>query len=212
MKTDNKYKINLDQWKRKPHYEFFKTFQQPFFGVTANVNVTEVFHYCKSYKVSFFLYYLHKSLCAVNRVEAFKLRMENDEVTSYSSISGSVTVRRLDETFGFAYFPFSKDFGEFSHDTKAAIDEEKVAKRLELRSEAGIIHFSVLTGIVFTSVQHAQSLCAQDSVPKIVFGKVYQEGSRVMMPISIHVHHALCDGGDVTSFLEIYQEKMKISG
>ena len=36
-------KIDLDSWPRKAHYEFFKSFTEPFFGVTVVVDCTQTY-------------------------------------------------------------------------------------------------------------------------------------------------------------------------
>lgn len=212
MEIINKNKIDINCWKRKDHYNFFKSFEQPFFGITAAINCTEAYAYCKAYKTSFFLYYLHKSLLAVNQVREFRYRIEHNEVIEYAHISGSITVLRSDETFGFAYFNYEPDFKTFANNAKAAIDLEKSGSGLRLKADCNdLIHYSVLTGINFSSMQHAQMFSAGDTVPKIVFGRMRMENGQVLLPLSVHVNHALCDGFHVSKFLDIFQREMQIT-
>jgi len=212
MEIPNKYKVDISCWKRKEHYNFFKRFEQPFFGITATINCTEAYTYCKAYNVSFFLYYLHKSLLAVNQVKEFRYRIEQDEVIEYSHICGSITVLRNDETFGFAYFDHEQNFKTFASNTNAMISAEKIASRLTLKSNLNsLIHYSVLPGINFSSMQHAQMLSSGDSVPKIVFGRLSFEDERVLLPVSVHVNHALCDGLHLSKFFNIYQDLMQVT-
>jgi len=35
--------IDLNSWKRREHYSFFKDYQEPFFGITANVDCTKAY-------------------------------------------------------------------------------------------------------------------------------------------------------------------------
>ncbi|MCU6167761.1 hypothetical protein KWH76_23435, partial [Enterobacter roggenkampii] len=39
--------IDIEKWNRKEHFNFFKTFDDPFFGMTANVDFTPVYNYSK---------------------------------------------------------------------------------------------------------------------------------------------------------------------
>jgi len=211
MLTDDKYKINLSTWKRKDHYAFFGQFEQPFWGITTEINCTSAYNYCKMAGVNFFLYYLHKSLYAANSVQQFRQRIERDGPVEYSSISGSVTVSRTDQTFGFAYFDYHSEFKEFAAEAGEALRQEKMNSGLRPAPALdSIIHYSVLTGIRFTSVQHAQRLGVVDSVPKIVFGKLSEVNGRVLLPISVHVHHGLVDGLHVDQFIQLFQEKMEV--
>lgn len=64
----------------------------------------------------------------------------------------------------------------------------------------------------FTSVSHARHFKFEDSCPKISFGKMTGEGEDRIMPVSIHVHHALMDGYEVGLFVEEFQQLMSIDG
>jgi len=48
----------------------------------------------------------------------------------------------------------------------------------------------------------------KDSVPKISFGKVIPIDNQMLMPVSIHVHHALVDGSDIGKFYERFQNHL----
>ncbi|MEJ5052698.1 CatA-like O-acetyltransferase [Sphingobacterium sp. MYb382] len=212
MENSNKYKIDISNWKRRDHYNFFKGFQQPFFGITNMINCTEAYAYCKAHGVNFFLYYLHKSLIAVNQIKEFRYRMEGEEVFEYAIISGSVTVMRRNETFGFAYFNYQPNFESFSTTARLAIDHEKTNNGLQLRADlTSLIHYSVLPRVNFTSMQHAQHIASTDSIPKIVFGKLSFEGTQVLLPVAVHVHHALCDGIHVSNFFDAFNRQMQIT-
>jgi chloramphenicol O-acetyltransferase type A len=42
----------------------------------------------------------------------------------------------------------------------------------------------------------------------MVFGKIFDDGPRRMMPFSVEVHHALVDGVHVGKFFNLFQEKL----
>ncbi|MDN3550834.1 CatA-like O-acetyltransferase [Mucilaginibacter aquaedulcis] len=209
MENIGKYKVDVAAWKRAAHYKFFKDFEQPFFGICTTIDVTGAYHYCKTRGCSFFLYYLHQSLLAANRVPEFRLRIEDNEVYEYEKIAASVTVLRADETFGFAYLEHHENFDDFTLRARAVIDQEKTETGLQIRpGYNSLIHYSVLRDIRFSSMQHAQALGYPDSVPKIVFGKIHFNDNKVWLPVSVHAHHALCDGLHMGSFVNYFEEQM----
>jgi len=94
----------------------------------------------------------------------------------------------------------------------ACIRSEKVARGLNLKPNTNnLIHYSILPGIAFSSMQHAQMLNGNDSVPKIVFGQLIFNAGQVLLPVSVHVHHALCDGLHVSKFFEEYERLLKVT-
>lgn len=211
MKKQNSYLIlNKTSWKRKEHFEFFHGFEAPFWGLSTQINCTKSYHYCKTYGISFFYYYLYHSLKAINQLSAFRLRIEGNEILEYGEVDGSITVLRPDETFGFAYFNYTKTFREFEDSAKIKINEEKNKKGLKTDSnKKDVIHYSVMPYLAFSQMQHAQHTIGDDSIPKITFGRYQAQGSQLFLPLSIHVHHGLCDGIDVGKFISLFQHYLE---
>ena len=108
-----KHKLDLDNWPRKQHFEFFKQFEEPYFGVTVNVDVTLAYEHAKAAGVSLFIYYLYQSLGAANMIEPFKYRIEDNAVMVYDTVNAAPTINRPNGTFGFAYIDYDPSFGKF---------------------------------------------------------------------------------------------------
>ncbi len=201
--------LDIDTWARKEHFHFFKQFEEPYFGVTVNLDCTIAYATCKDQGISFFLYYLHKSLQAANEVEPFRYRIKEGKVYVYDQINGSATIHRPDGTFGFSYMTYHEDFSIFARVASEAIARTQQSNKL-VPSISGdnVIHFSALPWIDFTAVSHARSYSSQDSCPKITVGKMKEDAGRKSMALSIHVNHALMDGYHVGQYVELFQELM----
>ena len=200
-------KIDINTWIRKDHFNFFNTFEEPFFGVTVDVDCTLTYREAKEKGISFFLLYLHKSLVSANRVEPFSYRIIDGEVWKYDNINASATINRPNGTFGFGYIDFFEDFDDFKAEALQEIEKVQNSSGL-IPSSSGenVIHYSALPWLNFKSMSHARSFSYKDSCPKISFGKVRDENNQKMMTISIHVNHALIDGFHVAQFVDVYQE------
>lgn len=204
-----KQKLDLENWKRKEHFFFFKQMQEPFFGVTVPIDCTKAYAKSKELGVSFFTYYLHKTLVAINSIECFRYRIIEDEVYIFDRIDVSATILREDKTFGFSLMEYDEDLNEFTEITKKEIARIQNTTGLITRDfEINLIHFSALPWVNFTSYSHARSFIYPDSCPKISFGKMMDENGTKTMNMAVHVHHALIDGHDVGVFIERFQELM----
>ena len=202
-----KQKLNLETWNRKEHFLFFKQMEEPFFGVTITVDCTKAYDKAKEMGVSFFTYYLHKTLTAVNHCEPFRYRIIDNEVYIFDRIDVSSTILREDKTFGFSQIEYSKDLNQFAENTKKEIARIQSTTGLFTREYSeNLIHFSALPWINFTSFSHARSFTWPDSCPKISFGKMMDENGNKSMAMSIHVHHGLMDGYHVGEFLTFFQD------
>ena len=198
--------IDIDQWSRKDHFRFFSSFEEPFFGIAVRVDCTNAKMICKDKDSSFFLYYLHAALRAANALENFRYRIKDGQVVLYEKIHASPTIMRPDGTFGFSYMDFFEDFDEFQCHGKKEVERVQQNSGLEYAlSGENVIHFSALPWLDFSSVSHARSYSYPDSCPKISFGKVVEEGSRLTMAVSIHAHHGLVDGFHIGQWVELFQ-------
>lgn len=201
--------LDLNQWPRREHFNFFRQFEEPFFGVTVQIDCSRAYVRAKEANISFFLYYLHKSLVAANRTEPFRYRILNDRIIVYDTVNASPTINRPDGTFGFAYMDYHEQLDHFCREAKIVIDTVQQSNGLiPALSEENIIHYSSIPWINFTSLSHARSFSHKDSTPKISFGKMTEENGTRTMPVSIHVHHGLMDGYHVGMFIELFQQLM----
>jgi chloramphenicol O-acetyltransferase type A len=201
-------KLNIETWNRKEHFLFFKQMEEPFYGLTTTVDCTQAYDKAKTLGVSFFTYYLHKTLIAINSVENLRYRIIGEEVFIYDRIDVSATIMREDTTFGFSFIEFAPDLTVFAQNTAKEIERIQNTTGLFTRefNDPNLIHFSTLPWVNFTSVSHARGFNYPDSCPKISFGKMMEENGIKTMAISIHVHHALVDGFHVGQFIDSLQE------
>lgn len=114
-----KQKLDLETWNRKQHFDFFKTFDEPYYGVTATIDCTIAYAKAKELGISFYIYYLHKTLTVVNAIENLKYRIEDGEVFIYDRIDASATIFSNDLTFGFSHINYDPDLDVFSEIAKA---------------------------------------------------------------------------------------------
>ncbi len=203
--------LDIENWPRKEHFHFFKQFEEPFFGLTVEIDCTKAYATAKELESSFFVYYLHKTLVAVNTIECFRYRIHNDAIYVYDRIDVSATILREDQTFGFSLIEYSPNFEVF---TKNAFQEmERIQNTSGLLTREfpndNLIHFSAVPWVNFTSLSHARSYTFPDSCPKISFGKmmIANDGKRTMS-MSIHAHHGLMDGFHVSQFVDCFQKLM----
>ena len=204
--------LDIDSWNRRSHFQFFKDFEQPFFGLCTEVDVSVVYEQTRQKPASyFFLTCLYLAIQASNEIEAFRYRLRDDAVLVHDVIHGSSTVLRDDETFGFAYFDFSPDFQRFAEEGSRALAEARTATgELDPQPDKDdLIHYSVIPWVRFTGLLHARRIPAEESVPKIVFGQHHLHDGARNMPISIEAHHALMDGLEVGHFLDRFQELLQ---
>jgi chloramphenicol O-acetyltransferase type A len=212
LMSDHRVRIlNLDEWARKPHFEFYQTFEEPYFGVCVEVECTELYLKAKESGISFFLCYLHKFMLALNELTPFRYRIDPDgNILEYEQVDASATIDKPNGTFGFSLIRFDRNYEIFEQYARAEIDRVRNSDGLlPERASNAVVHLSAMPWIRFTAVSHARKFNANDSVPKISFGKMTEHEGRRTMPLSIHVHHGLVDGRDVAALIDSFQDLLK---
>ncbi len=200
--------VDLSTWKRQQHYELFRNFAQPFFSVTAEVDVSALWERCHGPATpSFFLGSVFCALRAVNSIETFRLRIRGNDVYLHDRVGMTPTVMREDRTFAFTRMDLAASFPDFERMALAAVHEARNTERLRVPpDEDDLVYHSTLPWIRFTAFSNALPL--NDCIPRMVFGKASRENGAWRMPVAVEVHHALVDGADVGAFYETFQAEL----
>ena len=118
---------------------------------------------------------------------------------------GGTTVLLPNESFAYAYFDYQRDFEKFVDDMKA-VDE--------LRASSGALKPTMRDDVIYHTTLPWISFMVYMPAPRVViysqtcFGKFAPENERLMMPISVEVHHALMDGLHVGRFFSQLEEAL----
>ncbi len=203
--------MNRREWKREETSAFFSDYEDPFFQITAPIEVGRLREFCSANDRSFFFHYLHAALSTAQEIPEFRYRFSPDkeEVRVYDTLGIGSTVLKDDKTFGFCYFDFEEDVLSFTKKGQQKIEEFKEAKHFEARAERlNLLHCSVIPWISFTGFKHARKKIDSDCVPKLVFGKCYEQGSKYLMPLSVEVNHCMMDGFHVGLYFEKLQKQL----
>ncbi|QKJ31809.1 chloramphenicol acetyltransferase [Mucilaginibacter mali] len=202
-----KQKLDVDSWNRKEHFRFFNSFDQPYFGVTVDVDCTRAYQNAKDLDVSFYSYYLHKILAAVNAVESFKYGIDGEDVYISGRVDASTTILRDDKTFGLSYIRYEEDIHDFHQVVIAEIERVKNTTGIFTTGPlTDVIHFSALPWVSFNNISQAHNNKSGDSCPKITVGKLTEANGIKSMPVHIHVHHGLVDGYHVGLYIDKLQQ------
>lgn len=198
--------FELANWNRKNVFEFFSSFEDPFFGITSNLDITQLHRFCKEKGHSFNLAILYYATRTANEIENFKLRLLNGKLVQFERIDCGTTVFHADETFSFCFIEYQENFNEFELMGKTLIKKQLESQNLEPKSDyLNLIHYSTIPWTSFTGIKHAKKMGISDTIPKITFGKYFLQADKLIMPISIEVNHSLMDGFHVGTFLNKIQ-------
>ncbi|MDH6253794.1 chloramphenicol O-acetyltransferase type A [Chryseobacterium sp. H1D6B] len=203
--------IDIEKWNRKEHFEFFSKMASPYFGFTTEVDCTKAYEKAKTNGYSFFAYYLHKSMGAVNSVDELKMRIIDDQVVLYDVIHAGTTIARADGTFGFSFIHFSEQFEIFNAALQKEIEAVQNSSGLRLSTDTvtkALIRHSTIPWNTFSALLHPTNFDSKESIPKITFGRFSIREGKKYLPVSVEAHHGLADGLHIAKYLEEFQRQL----
>ena len=201
--------LDVDNWPRKAAHEFFKDYYDPFFNFSANIDITTLYRFCKQNNLSISLSILYYALVAVNEIREFRIRLQHGKLVEFDVIHATQTILNADETFSFAYFEMQPDVFEFNAAGKIALEKYKELKTFDVESKrVDLIYCSVIPWVSFTSFKHASRLDRTQTIPRIVFGKIFDDGPVKKMPLSVEANHTIMDGFHVGKLFNLFQVKI----
>ncbi len=199
--------IDMENWKRKDHYNFFKELDYPHFNICGNLDITNFYKHVKENELPFFISILYAATKTANNIKEFRYRIREDKVVEYEVVSPNFTVMTEGDVFSFCPTNFIDDFTKFKDNALKEI--EKVKSKAVVEDEPGrddLLYVTSIPWISFTSITHPVHMKVVDSVPRLAWGKYFEEAGRIKLPFSVQAHHALVDGIHVGQFFNDLQE------
>lgn len=194
--------VDLSTWYRQGSYHHFRDYENPFYNMTLRVDIAPLRAQLQGTEVGIGLAMYYLLLRLAHEHEPLRMRLHQGRVRVLPSVDGGTTVLRHDDSFTTARLPYDPDFAVFTSQAKAAIAQARLpGSPFAMETDDAILHFTTVPWVHFTSFSHAYRGGGTDSVPKFALGRADHDGSRLWLPLSIDVHHALVDGVHVGRFI-----------
>lgn len=198
--------IDIERWERREQYHLYRQFDQPYFNMCINVDVTAFYAELKKHGATFTAGVLYVLTRAANDISAFRCRMRDHAVVEHDVVHPATSVLSQDDLLGFCSLRYTSDFGSFA---AAATETLALAKKSpSLTSEPGrddVLYTTSIPWVSFTSFAHPMHFHPADSIPRIAWGKRFEDRGDLKMPLSVQGHHALMDGVHMGRYYEKVQ-------
>jgi chloramphenicol O-acetyltransferase type A len=200
-------RIDLGTWPRHEHFRFFRGFDYPHFNICADVRLTDFCTYIKEHGISFNLSIVYVLARTANALPEFRYRIRGEEVVEHEVVHPSSTIMGKADVFSFCSLEYQERFPDFAAGAVEKIEQVKEDPRLfgvDLDRDDWLF-MTAIPWVSFTSFMHPLKFPV-DSVPRLAWGKFFEDGDQLKMPLSVQAHHALMDGLHVGRYFELAQE------
>ena len=197
--------IDIENWERKEFYEHFINEVVCTYSVTVNLDITNL----KGQRLYPAMIWLITK--TVNEMPEFRTSLRKDGLGIYDSMHPMYTVfNEQNKNFSGIWSYFSDNYKEFLKNYEE--DSGKYSNSTRYTPKDGTpensFNISMLPWIGFTSVNINVYDEGKFLLPIFTMGKFTEREDKRLLPLSIQVHHAVCDGYHVGLFVEKLQEKI----
>ncbi len=200
--------IDRETWARREQFDLFRRLRVPYFSITSDVEIS-TYRKLVPRGAGFTLGIAHAIAAAANATPPFRQRLRGDDVIEFDVVHPTIIVLTEEEAFRFCAFPFSESFEQFADGARERMEEARAASSLfDFEDRLDYLFMTSIPWIPFTGMTHASMTRADDSVPRIAWGRCRQVGDRILLPLNVQVHHALVDGIHVGRFYAAFEETM----
>ena len=199
--------VDFTKWPRKAVFEFYRDFEYPQINICTDIDITPTVQYLKEHRFSKFKTILWAICHVSNSIDEFKYRIRNGNVILHDLIHPSFTVLTRDNLFAFCRVEYTRNTRLFFERAEKGIRDSRANPSIEDKpGQDDLIYISCLPWIRFTSISHPVKLDAEDSIPRISWGRFNEDKGKIVMPLSVQVHHGLADGYHLGKFFNLIQE------
>lgn len=199
--------LDMEQYKRKDHFDYFRTLAFPYAGTTVNVDITEYLRSLKACGRPFFLSFLYEAAAAANSVQEFRQRIKDGGIIEYDWCNTSHTVMKEDGTYSYCELNSRVPFEEFLPGAIKQQEQAKLAGDIGEEDSLSLFFISTMPWLSYASLIQPVPAPA-DSNPRITWGKYFTAEGRTLLPVSVLVNHALADGRHISQFYEALEKRL----
>lgn len=204
----NSYKI-IDEktWKRAMHCMIFRNSVEPAFCVTFELDITNFLNKIREKNYSFTIAMVYAVCKCANRIEEFRYRFLDGKIVLFDKIDTAFTYLNKDtELFKVVNVPMQDTMEEYVELASKTAKEQQEYFTGPLGND--VFQCSPMPWVAYTHISHTNSGKKDNATPLFDWGKYFERDGRIIMPISVQVHHSFVDGIHVGKFADMLQEYM----
>lgn len=198
--------IDRNNWKREEYFRHYKENIPCTYSISAKLDISNI----KNRNEKIYPAMLYAISTIVNRYEEFRTALDEDgRVGMFDEMMPCYTVfNKETEMFSNIWTEYRKDYSEFKRLYTEDMENYGNFTSMDAKPGTPINTFpvSMIPWISFEGFNLNLQKGYDYLLPIFTMGKYCIEDGKYIMPISVQVHHAVCDGFHVSRFINELQE------
>ncbi|KAA6451218.1 type A chloramphenicol O-acetyltransferase [Bacillus swezeyi] len=200
--------IDLEHWNRKPYFEHYMKEGKCSFSITANVNITVLLEVLRQKNIKLYPAFIYMVSRIVHSYSEFRTSFnEKGQLGYWDQMNPCYTIfHQEDQTFSAVWTEYSNRFSRFYHNYLKDMEQFGDKKGLWAKENipANVFSVSSIPWVALTSF-NLNLARSGHLLPIITNGKFFSDGKETFLPVSLQVHHAVCDGYHAGVFMNDLQ-------
>lgn len=204
--------IEQEAWKRKEYFDHYFKHVPCTYSMTVKLDITGL----KTAQKKLYPTLLYGLATIVNRHEEFRTAMnENGQVGVFSEMMPCYTIFHKDsQTFSNLWTAYTADYTEFC--ARYREDMERYGNTEGMMAKPNPPENTFPVSMIPWTTFEGFNLNLKNGydylLPIFTFGKYQQDNGRYYIPLSVQVHHTVCDGFHTSRFINELQELIDTLG
>ncbi|RJE88352.1 type A chloramphenicol O-acetyltransferase [Paenibacillus sp. 1011MAR3C5] len=191
-------RINMERWARKPYFEHYMNQVRCTYSMTANLDIAELRTELRVREMKLYPALIYMITTVVNRHREFRTCFDAEgSLGFWDQMSPSFTIfHEEDKTFSSIWTPYCAEFIQFYGGYLKQTETYKNATQLfpDSSEPLGTFPISSIPWVNFTGFNLNVYNEGTYLLPIFTIGKFDKLDDKVLLPLSVQLHHAVCDG------------------
>lgn len=188
--------IDKEKWERRECFEHFINVASCSYSITVNVDITNLYNYLKENKLRMYPTFTWIISKCVNEIKEFRMGYDQDgNIGYFDYINPCYSVLNNDtKVMNDLNTEFKESFKEFYESMVYSLDAYKNDSSYSTEFYPNFFIVSCLPWFSYSSFNVNNEGSQPFLFPMITWGKYYEEKDKVLMPVTVQIHHAAADG------------------
>jgi chloramphenicol O-acetyltransferase type A len=201
--------IDKNEWERTPYFDYFIDDVRCTISMTANIDITSLLKNLKSKRLKIYPTLIYLTTRIVNSHEEFRTAFDDEgRLGIWDSLNPIFAIfHKENQTFSNIWTEYLSNFKLFYDGYIEKMQKFSAIKKIFPMGEKpkNLFCISCTPWISFTGLTinvYDEGKCLS---PLVTFGKFFEENKKVLIPVTLQVHHAVCDGFHVSRFFNEFE-------
>jgi chloramphenicol O-acetyltransferase type A len=204
--------IDLSKWSRKEYFDHYLNCTPCTYSMTLNLDITILLRAIKRKNIKLYPTTIYLLSTVVNRHEEFRTTIDEDgHLGVFDLMHPAYAVFHNDnETFTNIWTEYNFSFSKFYENYLSDLQRYGSVKRFLAKPDTppNVFTISSIPWVSFSGFNLNLPKLGNYLLPIFTTGKYFDQNDRILLPISVQVHHAVCDGYHIARFINQLQEDM----